>query len=169
MNLGVRIRIPEGFAPRRAMDFANVEITRGLETLAMEFERRVKARTPVGVFGESGLRGSIAGEVRGVPARSAMVATASPYGAVIEHGRRPGPISATGRQALALWVQKKLGVPAEEAPRVAFLVARKIRRRGFPGAHMFERALAEGRGVIDQVWRTVGERIAARLGGNPMG
>lgn len=154
---------PEALNPVRVSDIADQEIRRGLDEISMEFERRVKLNTPVGVFGEAGLRGSIHGEVIGVPGRQAVIGHSCVYGDIIELGRRPGPISKVGRQSIELWVQRKLGISAQEAPRVAFLVARKIAKRGFAGAHMFQRALDEGKGVLQTLWNRVGELIAERL------
>lgn len=168
MRIETKITPPGGHDVQRAADFANVEIARGLQTLAMEMERRVKLLTPVGVLGEAGLRGSIHGEVRGTPARTAVIGTSIVYGAVVEHGRRPHqarpPIA-----PLELWVRRKLGVPADRARGVAFAVAWKIARKGFKGAKMFQRAHDEGLGLVRRIWDQVGERIAARLSGNPMG
>lgn len=159
-----RVSPPDGLSGRRVIDVVNQEITRGLETLSMEFERRVRLRTPVGVFGDGGgLRGQIFGEVRGTPAREAYIGHTSVYGDVIELGRRPGPISETGRESIRLWVQKVLRPAGDRLDQVAFAVTQKIRTRGFPGAHMFQRALDEGRGVIDTVWARVGDAIAERL------
>lgn len=60
---------------------------------------------------------------------SVRVINKEPYGIVIEKGRRrnrrPPP-----SHVLIPWVIEKLGVSRKEAPRVAFLVARAIGRRG---------------------------------------
>ena len=64
------------------------------------------------------------------------------YADVIEYGRRPGrPPPYT---ALILWVRRKLGIPREQAPRVAYLVARAIGRRGLPGRY-----------VLNSVWHDI--------------
>lgn len=159
---------PDGLDPRRARDVADQEITRGLDEIATEFERRVKNNAPVGVGGEAGLRGSVFREVRGVPAREAFVGTTMPHAPIVELGRRPGqarpPIARIER-----WVERKLGVPADQARSVAFRVASKIAKRGSKGAFMFQRTLDEGRAVLDTVWSRVGERIVRCLGGPPIG
>lgn len=161
-----RITRPAGVDPVRASDITNQEITRGLQTLKVEMERRVRVRTPKGVFGEGGgLAGSIAGEVLGVPARMTRVTHSSVYGDVVELGRRPGPVSWAGLQSITLWVEKILRPPAQDLAYVAFLVAQKIAHRGFPGAHMFERAFNESRGMLETLWARVGEQIAARMRG----
>jgi len=160
--------LPESLTPRRAAEIRDQEFTRALHEIAAEFERRVRIGTPVGVGGDGGLRGSIAGEVRGVPAREAVIGTPLAYGVVVERGRRPGqampPIA-----PLELWVRRKLGVPDEQAHAVAIAVAWKIRRRGFPGAFMFRNALRTGGGTLQVLWSAVATRIARRLGGYPMG
>lgn len=62
----------------------------------------------------------------------ALVTNTSPYGPIIEYGRRPGakmpPLLAIG-----LWLQRRLGLSAADARSRAFLVARAIKRRGLIG------------------------------------
>jgi hypothetical protein len=67
--------------------------------------------------------------VGNVVGASVQVYNKEPYAIVIEKGRRrnrrPPP-----RAVLIPWVMDKLGVSAKDAPRVAFLVARAIGKRG---------------------------------------
>jgi hypothetical protein len=62
-----------------------------------------------------------------------------------------------------LWTRRKLSVPARDARRVAFLIARKIGRSGFRGSHMFQRAAERISPIASTRWAALGERLA-RLG-----
>jgi hypothetical protein len=101
-------------------------------------EREIKERTPQGVMGmEGGLRGRIFSEMRGNPANPiGIVAAPSAYALPIEEGRRPGQ-KMPPPAALRTWVEKFLNVPEEYSAGVAFVVARSIGKKGFPGKHMF--------------------------------
>lgn len=109
-----------------------------LGVITARLEAEVARRTPTGVGGQAGLRGSIHGEVVSLSGTSVagVVGTPLEYGEVVELGRRPGKFPPLA--PIELWVRRKLGVPDAEARGVAFLVARKIARVGFDGAHMFE-------------------------------
>lgn len=78
------------------------------------------------------LQQSYAGtEVRGegLDVRGVFGST-SPYAPSIEDGQRP---HFPPPNNLVLWVRRKLGVSMDEAPGVAFAVARKISKRGTKG------------------------------------
>jgi hypothetical protein len=118
----------------------DAEIQGALAELGAYGQRLVVQGVPRGVSrGGGGLAGSIFTELRGVPARrQAIVASSVFYAPIVEQGRRPGrrpPL-----EPIRLWVVRKLHVAPSQAARVAFLVARKIGRSGYPGARMFERA-----------------------------
>ena len=75
------------------------------------------------------------------------------YAGVMESGRRPGakfpPV-----QAMLFWVKTRLGIEDEKlAKSVAFLVGRKIAKKGIAGHFMFKRALGtlqtELRGIFE--------------------
>jgi hypothetical protein len=140
------------------------ETTKVLRLVTGRLESEVTRRTPRGVFGSSGLAGSIFGEVvpRGL-AVSGMVGTPSPYGEVVETGRRPGKMPPIA--PLALWAERKLGVSPEESTEVGFLIARKIARKGTSGAHMFERAWREGENYrwVMNMMNTIPARVARRI------
>lgn len=135
-----------------------------LGVITARLEAEVARRTPTGVGGEAGLRGSIHGEVTAAAGTvTGVVGTPLEYGEVVELGRRPGTFPP--RAPIELWVRRKLGVPAAEARSVSFLVARKIARRGFPGAHMFEKAWkAHERWAMSEL-QTIASRVARRVNG----
>lgn len=98
-------------------------------------EGEVKKNTPIGVSGaKGGLRSTIYEEVieKGTPLIKGIVDTQSPYGEVIEKGRRAGK-TWPPEGALLRWIEIKMGVPEEMAKRLEFVIRRKIGQKGFPG------------------------------------
>lgn len=87
----------------------------------------------------------------------------------VELGTRPHPVSKEGRVALESWVRAKLGVSAKDAPGVAYLVARKIARKGTPAQKPFEKALAATEGQVLRMFEDAAGRVAAHLVGMPGG
>ena len=124
-------------------------------------QRETIARTPVGVGGGGGLRGSYATRERLVSGSVVLGEVGSPlaHAPVIELGRGPGPISKAGMQSLREWVRQKLDVADKDLPSVTYLVARKIRRRGFKGKGMFKQALAANIAQIRSIWDRAGSRL----------
>jgi hypothetical protein len=126
--------------------------------------RRVKERTPQGVTGaQGGLLSTIQPEVR---RRSSgplgIVGTASPYGLVVEKGRRPGK----GRPpegSLLRWIEVKMGVSREEAEQIEPAIRWKIAKKGTKGAAMFEKTLKEDWPDIQDIFERYGVRIAREL------
>lgn len=126
--------------------------------------RQVKEHVPQGVMGaQGGLLASIQPEVR---QRSTgvfgLVATPSPYGLVVEKGRRPNK----GRPpegVLLRWIEVKMGVSAEEAKEIEPAVRWKIAKKGTKGAHMFEQTLDEDWGDIQAIFERYGVRISREL------
>lgn len=132
--------------------------------------RRVKERTPQGVFGaQGGLLASIEPEVRetsqGV---TGLIATPHVYGLVVEKGRKPGgkmPPGGKGSKSRPLlrWVTVKMGVTGKEADRVEFLVRRKIARKGTKGAFMFQRTLEDDWSDFQNIFERYGVKIGREL------
>lgn len=128
-------------------------------------EREVKKRTPQGVGGaKGGLRATIRGEVegKGTPVIKGIVAHQSKYGEVVEKGRAAGK-AWPPEGSLIRWVEVKMGVSGYEAKRIEFLIRRKIGKKGFPGAFMFEKALNENYGKIQDIFDRCGFEIAREL------
>ena len=125
----------------------------------------VKARTPQGVNGaQGGLLGSIQNEVvgKGTVLIKGVVMSAHPTAEVIEKGRKPGKGVPSG--VLREWIEKKLGIVGEkELNSVEFLIRRKIKAKGFEGAHMFEQALTENWPAVQGIFSRYGITIAQEL------
>ncbi|MCJ9428550.1 hypothetical protein [Kordiimonas marina] len=127
-------------------------------------EREVKERTPVGVGGAGGLRGSITSHTGriGVERIETVVGTPSPYAVPVELGARPHfpPII-----PLVDWVIHKLGVNPDAARGVAFLVARKIATKGTKAVMMFTRSLEASQAQIETIYIRRAEQALSEIGG----
>lgn len=151
----------EGKAPKiiqEALTAAMYEATQFLE-------KKVKEKTPVGVGGaKGGLLSTIHGEVigKGTPVVKGIVATPSLYGEVVEKGRTAGK-TWPPEGVLIRWIQLKMGVDETTAQRLEFVIRRKIGKKGFPGAHMFERALAESWPKLQGIFDRAGFDIVRQL------
>ena len=129
-------------------------------------EQTIVPRTPVGVSGD--LRGSIATEIRGMPANlHGEIFTPLIYGLPVEHGRRPGKQPPTA--AIELWVVRRLGIPAgREARSAAYVIARAIgagqsRHQRASGSKMFEEGFDAAAPVIIQIWEGLPDKVFNRL------
>ena len=142
------------------------EITREvLEETTLEAsllaEREIKERTPTGVGGAAGLKGSIASQEPAWLGDELVGAVSTPleYALPVELGTKPHfpPV-----EALEDWVRAKLDVDEERVSSVAFLIARKISVRGTDGAHMFERGFDAARDRIDAMFARVPATLLER-------
>ena len=107
---------------------------------------------------------SITSDVASTPAGVlGVVGSSQPSARWIELGTKPHPVSEKGREALAEWAVKKLGVSKKEAPGVAFLIARKIASEGTPAQHPMGRAVAATEGQIVAMFERAANQIAEHL------
>lgn len=150
---------------RRAPEIVAEEMTRAMweaETLA---EREVKERTPVGVGGGGGLKGSIIAKMPHVSPAGVLGVVGTPlnYAVPVELGTRPHmpPIA-----PLRDWVEARLGIPEERSYGVARAVAFKIKAHGTKGRHMFKEGFKAARPQIVRMFEAARRRIAERLAGN---
>lgn len=138
------------------------ELTAAAWEASLLLEREAQELTPTGVHGAAGLKGSIAAKEPRVLADNVIgeVGTASPYAVPVELGTKPHfpPV-----QPLADWAQHKLGIPAADAYRVGFLIARKIARQGTQGAFMFTRAFDSNQAQVRRMFEAARARIARRI------
>jgi hypothetical protein len=144
---------------REAPELVADELAKGVLEAELLLEREAKEGTPTAT---GLLRESIAAQQ---PRRLAdqvlgVVGTSLAYAAPVELGTKPHfpPIP-----PLADWARVKLGIPADQAEHVGFLIARKIARTGTKGALMFTKALQSNAAQIERIIAQAGERIAARL------
>lgn len=138
------------------------EVYPALHQALQLLEREIKDLTPVGVYGAAGLHGSVTSELRGSPVDGLLgkVFSLMKHALPVEMGTKPHfpPV-----EAIRDWVEKKLDVPVEESASVAFLVARKISKKGTEGAHMFEEGLSKNTRQILNMIYAAQDRIVARL------
>lgn len=150
---------------RQAPGVVREELLAAMTEADAKLEAQVKELAPRGATGD--LQRSVIGQERAVGPFGVEGLVASPlnYAPPVELGTKPHfpPV-----EALIDWVKAKLGVTGDkEARSVAFLVARKISRRGTKGQAMFEGALEHMTPEINAVFEAAQARIADRiLGGN---
>lgn len=126
-------------------------------------EREAKDRTPK-VTGMTAA--SIASDAFSTPAGViGTVGSSQASLSFVELGTRPHNVSAEGREALAEWAVKRLGVSKKEAPRVAFLIARKIARRGTKAQRPLADAIAATEGQVLRLFEDAAGRVAGLLAG----
>lgn len=143
MNLRVEFTKRLTLHPERMQAAMRGAVAEGTALLGTD----VRQRTPVGTGGMSGLKGSIAGEVRDYTTKiEGLVGTPLRYAMPVEYGRAAGrrmpPVS-----ALIPWVERTLTLQrGETAKGVAFAIARYMAQRGSrswrqspPGERMFLR------------------------------
>lgn len=109
------------------------------------------------------LRASIHGSVeRMADGVLGVVGTVQPYAVPVELGTKPHfpPV-----QALEDWVRQKLGLSGKEARSAAFLIARKISKKGTKGHFMFRDAFKVNAGEVQRQFDQAVSRIVARIGG----
>lgn len=153
----------EGKAP----EIINAALSGFITEAVVYLKREVKRGTPTGVYGvQGGLLSRIGHEVtgKGTPLVKGVVGHTSPYGDVIEKGRTPGK-AMPPEGTLVRWLEVKLGLDEKEAQRIEFVVRRKIGRKGFAGAAMFEHALERGWPAISSMAERAGFDLARSLNG----
>lgn len=143
------------------------EAGKTMDLVLLYLDNEVTKRTPRGVGGLAGLAGAIFGERVAAEGNvvKGLVGHRSPYGEVIEEGRRPGrrmpPVG-----PIELWARSILGVPAgKKARSAAFAIARSIAIHGFKGKHMFRNAWNANERWVQQQMQTIGPKMATRLNG----
>ena len=144
-------------------------IQQGLDrfvTMATIFlSAEVQKGTPQGVMGyQGGLIATINSEVtgKGTPVVKGSVFHGSKYGDVVEKGRTAGK-GMPPKGSLVRWLEVKLGLSQKEAQRIEFVVRRKIGLKGTKGAQMFEKALTNNLGRLEQMAQSAGLKIAVEL------
>jgi hypothetical protein len=160
------LHIPPALATAwaKAPELTAVVLERRLREAQLLAYREIVERTPVGVGGGGGLRGSIQpGAVSRTGQRlTATIGTALVYAAPVETGSKPHmpPIA-----PLIDWVEARLGLKGDEAEGVARKIAWKIKRHGTKGKFMFRDGLAATKDQIERILSQAGDEVAARLAG----
>lgn len=145
----------------RMPDVVRTELLASVTEADLLIEREVKERTPVGVGGGGGLKGSIASDEKAYSDRViGMVGSPLNYVAAVELGTKPHfpPL-----QPIEDWVRAKLDVPEVDVEDVAMAIARKIKWHGTEGAHMFEQAFDATASQVQNIFALGVERIGAAM------
>lgn len=157
------------FLQQESAPIAREEMARSVEEALLLLEREMKENlTPEHGIGATGLlRGSITHQMRGAALADGLgvagtVGSSLNYALPVEIGTKPHfpPLA-----PLRDWVEKKLGVDPSRSEHVAFLVARKIAKRGTKGQRYAGRALDDNGDQVNQIVAGAVPRIVARLQG----
>jgi len=167
MKLQAEIKQKGPLLDGRAEGIIEKELLTAMYEATAFLEREVRERTPRGVYGaQGGLSATIHGEVsKGssvIKGIVGIVGHQSRYGDVIEKGREPGK-GMPPPGVLLRWIEVKLGVDERTAKSIEFVIRRKIGKKGFEGAHMFENALDENWDRVVGVFKERGFDIARKL------
>ncbi len=174
MNLRLNVDTSGALFAGQAPAIIQSNLDRAITEVILLLYAKVTGYTPQGVFGaQGGLLGSIRHDVlgKGTPVVHGIVQTAHKYAEVIEKGRRPGKGIASAVPGdkyvspLLPWIRVKLGLSGKDADRAAYLIGRKIKAKGFEGAHMFEKAFNENIGKIQNIFERYGLKVAQELNG----
>ncbi len=144
-------------------DVTDKHLREAMSQSTLRVVAEVKPLAPVGVSGR--LRNSIGSQITGTGAHITghvgSTLTSEVYPAVMEYGRRPGRMPPPS--ALERWVHLVLGVPTEEAPGVAYTVARAIARRGIRGRFFLKQGFEASREAVVGFFRDAVERIVREV------
>lgn len=164
MNLSISISgldvIARGL--RTAPEFTRQVLTATMTEATLLAQREWQENMPRGASGITAQ--SITSDVASTPAGVLGIVGSSQASALfVELGTRPHmpPVA-----AIVPWVKAVLGIAdPKEIKRVAFLVARKIARRGTPAQRPMGRAVEAAQGQILAMFEAAAARIANHLAG----
>ena len=167
MNLSIKIDTSGALLNGQAPAIIQKNLDKAIVEATLFLWREVQSRTPQGVGGyQGGLISTIQQEVtgKGTPIVKGTIFQGKPYGEVIEKGRTAGK-GMPPEGSLLRWLEVKLGLSEKEAKRIEFVVRRKIKAKGFEGAHMFEQALQDNLTRVEAMFTKVGFTMATELNG----
>jgi len=161
---------------RRLAEFASGKgplvdiVANKLAGMLMVLEQQVSERTPVGVSGNArGAWGYEPPQMSGTspPQMTGELRNPLDYVVPLEYGAHwPGGKGHTQppSAALELWVRRVLEVSAEDAPGVAYVVARSIGRKGLKGVHMLENGWNASQDAFDKLYAEMLVELLIELG-----
>lgn len=166
MQMGIKIESKGALLSGNAPKVIQTGLDRFVTEATMLLLAAVKKYTPQGVLGaQGGLLGSIQSipiTGKGTPLVKGGVVSAHEYAEVIEKGRTAGK-GMPPMGSLIRWIEVKMGLSPDQAKKIEFVVRRSIGRKGFKGAHMFERALIGNLNRLQAMGEASGLRITAEL------
>lgn len=164
MTYSVTVEGLDKFDFEHAPEHVRKNVTDAMNKSVITVVSEVRPLTPVGV--SSRLRNSIGSTVEAtqstITGRVGSSLKSEEYPATMEFGRLPGsqpPVT----DSLIRWVHLKLGVSNQDAPGVAFTVARAIGRFGIKGRFYLKRGLEASRtkiqGYFDEALTNLGKDL----------
>ncbi len=163
--ISVRVDTSGALLSGQAPEIIQKNLDKAIVEATLLLWREVQSRTPQGVSGyQGGLISTIQQEVfgKGTSAIKGVVAQGKPYGEVIEKGRTAGK-GMPPAGSLLRWLEVKLGLSEKEAKRIEFVVRRKIKTKGFTGAHMFDQALKDNEIRVEAIFIKAGFTMVKEL------
>lgn len=155
------VQIAEGF--KRAPAHTQGVLLGTMTEATALLQREASEAMPRGATGITA--GSLTSDAWSVPAGVlGVVGSSQPAALFVELGTKPHmpPVA-----ALVPWVRNVLGVDAKRAPGVAYLVARKIARRGTPAQRPLGRTFDRLQGTVLRLFESAAARIATLPGAHP--
>lgn len=164
MTFSIRIEGLDAILARlhQAPQIIEEELTLGMHEATLTIEADAKGRvkqdtrmlfrsivSEVTPLGAGGVRGQV-GVLRG---------PATQYGRVVEEGRRAGA-APPPTDPIAAWLKRH-----GKDPKLAYVVARAIGRRGIPAAPFLRPAFEAQRSKVEDLFKQARNRIVQRLGG----
>ena len=164
MNLSISIAGLDALerGMREAPHYSGLVLTGAMREATLLAQREWQENMPRGATGLTA--GSIHSDVSSTPAGVlGVVGSSQPSAVWVELGTRPHmPPS----EALQPWVQAVLGISdPKEVHNVAFLVARKIARKGTPAQRPMARAVKATQGQIIAIFERAAAQVGAHLAG----
>jgi hypothetical protein len=154
--------------PRRYERGRKKHLVKAMDKAVMIAYRAIRPLVPVGVTGEAqrsiGTRviqtqSSVVGKV------SSSMRRPNVYLYVQNAGRKPGQGKAPRVEQLVRWVKEKgIAVDDKAAQRVAYVIARSIKRKGTSPQRFFWRGWDQVKGQIDQLLAQAVENLTEELG-----
>lgn len=146
---------------RRAPQLTLSALQAATDEAALLLQREVNDRTPVGVGGGGGLRGSLSNETtRLSDGVVGLVGATAMHAEPVELGTQP---HFPPPHALEDWVKAKFDPPDEEISGIAYAIARKISRVGTKGAFMFRDALKAAEPAVRRIFDEAANDLAQRM------
>lgn len=139
--------------PHTLLKKARLILDQELHVAGLFLQGKVQRATPVGVSGT--LRKGWFVERQG----DGLYVLSNPaeYGLAVEKGRKAAYVPI---KPLALWVRRKLGLPAKKALGVAIAISKKKKLHATPGQHFAEQAVF---GNVEAATRLLARTVGARL------
>lgn len=155
---------------QRAPQTTREELLRAMTDATLLIKGELQQDLPRGAGGAGGLAGSIQNEEEALADNViGLVSTPLPYAAYVETGTRPHAVGPIGVQALADWVEARLGIGGEEGMGIAHAIAWKIRRHGTKANPVWQRTYERLQPVLRRKFDEAVQRILGRIAAGSAG